>query len=57
VWITERLGGQLSLENAVWTVPISPHPTDDTPFYPDTYRSTPRQNDLRLLIGAAYKLF
>lgn len=57
VWITERFGGQLSLENAVWTVPLSPHPTDDTPFYPDTYRSTPRQNDLRLLLGAAYKLF
>ena len=57
VWITERLGGQLSLENAVWTMPLSPHPTDDTPFYPDTYRSTPRQHDLRLLVGAAYKLF
>lgn len=57
VWVTERFGGQLSLENAAWTVPVSPHPTDDTPFYPDTYRSTPRQHDLRLLVGAAYKLF
>lgn len=57
VWLTERLGGQFSLENAMWTVPLSPHPTDDTPLYPGTYRSTPRQNDLRLLVGAAYKLF
>lgn len=57
LWLTDRLGAQLSLDDAMWTMPLSPHPTDDTPLYPDTYRATPRQHDLRLHLGAAYRLF
>src|SRR5690606_12690338 len=35
-WLTERLGAQLSVEDVMWTFPLSPHPSDGTPLYPDT---------------------
>jgi hypothetical protein len=57
LWLTQRLGAQLAIEDALWTMPLLPHPTDGTPLYPGTSRSTPRQHDLRLHVGAAYRLF
>ena len=56
-WMGERLGLQLSVEDATWTVPLQPHPSDGTPLYPDTYRRTPLQHDLRVHLGASLKLF
>jgi hypothetical protein len=56
-WFGEQVGLQLAVEDAMWTFPLSPHPSDGTPAYPETYRDTPRQHDLRLHLGLAFKLF
>ncbi|HRQ77402.1 MAG TPA: hypothetical protein PLY94_02300 [Gemmatimonadaceae bacterium] len=56
-WIGERLGAQLSVEDVMWTFPLSPHPSDGTPMYPDTYRKTPLQHDLRVMLGVTFRMF
>ena len=57
LWMTERFGAQVSVDDAMWTFPLTPHPNDDTPFAPQASRTTPRQHDLRLQLGASYRLF
>lgn len=57
VWATEKIGVQVSVENAIWTLPIMPHPSDGSPIHPETSRQTPRQHDLRFQLGAALRLF
>lgn len=56
-WFSERLGAQLSVEDVMWTFPLSPHDSDGTPFYPENYRKTPLQHDLRVHLGATFRLF
>lgn len=57
LWMTERLGAQLAVEDAMWTFPLTPHRNDDTPFAPGASRDTPLQHDLRVHLGASYRLF
>ncbi|MBA3854147.1 MAG: hypothetical protein C0503_07015 [Gemmatimonas sp.] len=57
LWMTERFGAQLGVEDAIWTFPLTPHANDGTPFAPGTSQDTPRQHDLRVSIGASYRLF
>ena len=56
-WLTERVGAQLAVENVSWNFSLSPHPNDVPARAPETYRRTPRQQDLRLHLGATFKLF
>ncbi len=56
-WATEKFGIQVSVEDAIWTLPLAPHPSDGTPMHPQTSRKTPTQHDLRLHLGAALNLF
>ncbi len=56
-WFTERIGAQLALDDVMWTFPLSQHPSDGSPFYPQNYRKTPLQHDLRLHLGLSYRLF
>lgn len=56
-WLTERLGAQLSVEDVMWTFPLSPHQSDGTPLYPDNYRKTPLQHDLRAQLGVTFRMF
>jgi hypothetical protein len=56
-WVTERVGAQLALDDQMWTFPLSQHPSDGTPFFPENYRKTPLQHDLRAHLGLTLKLF
>lgn len=56
-WFTERVGAQLAVEDVMWTFPLSPHPSDGSPFFPENYRKTPLQHDLRAYLGLTYRLF
>lgn len=53
----DRIGLQAGLDNAGWTFPITPHPSDGSAQYPDTYRKTPRQNDTRVHAGVVVRLY
>lgn len=56
-WFTERIGGQLAVDDLMWTFPLRQHPSDGSPFYPQNYRKTPLQHDLRVHLGLSYRLF
>lgn len=56
-WLTERIGAQIALDDVMWTFPLSPHPSDGSPFYPQNYRKTPLQHDLRVHLGLSYRMF
>ncbi len=52
---TERVGIQLSVEDAYWAPKLMPHPSDG-PFSPENYTKSPPRHELRLQVGAAFKL-
>lgn len=56
-WITDRIGAQLTVDDAMWTFPLLPHESEGTEFYPEASRHTPRQHDLRLQLGVTVALF
>lgn len=57
VWLTERIGAQLSLEDLIWTFPLAPHPADGATISSRTSRETPRQHDVRAHLGMTLRLY
>jgi hypothetical protein len=54
-WVTERIGVQLSAEDAYWAPTLKPHPSDG-PFNPENYTDADPAHELRVHIGAAFRL-
>lgn len=55
-WLSDRLGVQLTVDDAMWTYPLLQHGSEGTELFPEAHQRTPRQHDLRVQLGVAMPL-